>query len=52
MQDVIISSFQLGGDHSNEVPSEQIGFSYEKICVADNGTGTKACWDLTKAVAF
>lgn len=52
LQDVIISSFQLGGDHSNEVPSEQIGFSYEKICVADNGTGTKACWDLTQGRAF
>jgi type VI secretion system secreted protein Hcp len=52
LQDVIISSFQLGGDHGNEVPSEQIGFSYEKICVADNGTGTKACWDLTQARAF
>jgi type VI secretion system Hcp family effector len=52
LQDVIISSFQLGGDHSNEVPSEQIGFSYEKICVADNGSGTKACWDLTQARQF
>lgn len=52
LQDVMISSFQLGGDHSNEVPSEQIGFSYEKICVADNGTGSKACWDLTQAKAF
>jgi len=47
--DGIISSFQLGGDHSNEVPSEQIGFSYEKICVANHGTGTKACRDLTQA---
>jgi len=52
LDDVIISSFQLGGDHSGEVPSEQIGFSYEKICVADNGTGTKACWDLTQGRAF
>jgi type VI secretion system secreted protein Hcp len=52
LQDVMISSFQLGGDHSSEVPSEQIGFSYEKICVADNGTGTKACWDLTQGKAF
>jgi len=52
LQDVIISSFQLGGDHGNEVPSEQIGFSYEKICVADNGTGTKACWDLNQARVF
>jgi type VI secretion system secreted protein Hcp len=52
LQDVIISSYQLGGDHGNEVPSEQIGFSYEKICVADNGTGTKACWDLAQQRTF
>jgi type VI secretion system Hcp family effector len=52
LQDVIISSYQLGGDHGNEVPSEQIGFSYEKICVADNGSGTKACWDLAQQRAF
>jgi len=52
LSDVIISSYQLGGDHSNEVPSEQIGFSYEKICVADNGTGSKGCWDLTQGKAL
>jgi type VI secretion system Hcp family effector len=52
LQDVIISSYQLGGNHSDEVPSETIGFSYEKICVADNGTGSKGCWDLTQGRAF
>jgi type VI secretion system secreted protein Hcp len=52
LQDVIISSYQLGGDHGSEVPSEQIGFSYERICVADNGTGNKACWDLSQNKAF
>jgi len=52
MTDVLISSFQLGGDHSDEVPSEKIGFSYEAICVADNGTGTKACWNLAQNRAF
>jgi type VI protein secretion system component Hcp len=49
---VLISSYQLGGDHSNEVPSEQIGFSYEGICVADTGTGNKSCWDLTQGKPF
>ena len=52
LNDVLISSFQLGGDQSHEVPSEQIGFSYDKICVADTGTGTKACWDLRLARTF
>ena len=52
LSDVIISSFQLGGDASHEVPAEQIGFSFSKICVADTGTGTKSCWDLTTGRAF
>ena len=46
LSDVLISSFQLGGDQSHEVPTEQIGFSFDKICVADTGTGSKACFDL------
>jgi type VI protein secretion system component Hcp len=52
LSEVIISSFQLGGDSSHEVPAEQIGFSFSKICVADTGTGTKSCWDLTLGRAF
>lgn len=52
LQDVVISSYQLGGDQSSELPAEQIGFNFAKICVADSVTGTKACWDLRAARAF
>ena len=52
LTDVLISSYQLGGDSGHEVPSEQIGFSYRKICVADTGTGSKSCWDLVLGRAF
>jgi type VI secretion system Hcp family effector len=52
LQDVIISSYQLGGDQSNEVPGEQLGFSYRKICVADSITGSKGCWDLQLGRTF
>jgi type VI protein secretion system component Hcp len=49
LQDVVISSYQLGGDQSGEVPVEQIGFNFDRICVADSVTETKACWDLRTA---
>ena len=52
LNDVLISSFQLGGDSTHEVPAEQVGFSFSKICFADSGTGTKFCWDLAQNRAF
>jgi type VI protein secretion system component Hcp len=52
LMDVAISSYQLGGDAGHEVPMEQIGFNYRKICVADTGTGSKSCWDLVTAQSF
>ncbi len=52
LQDVIISSYQLGGDQSSELPVEHVGFNFAKICVADSVTGTKACWDLRTARTF
>jgi len=52
LTDAVIASYQLGGEESQEVPSEQIGFTFRKICVADTGTGSKSCWDLTKGTTF
>jgi type VI protein secretion system component Hcp len=52
LTDVVISSYQLGGDTGHEVPAEQLGFSYRKICVADTGTGSKSCWDLVLGKSF
>lgn len=52
LQDFLISSYQLGGDQSGEVPAEQIGLNFDRICVADSVTETKSCWDLKTARAF
>lgn len=52
LQNVMISSFKLGGDHASEMPTEQVSFSYDKICVADTGAGSKACWDLATGRTF
>jgi len=52
LQEVIISSFQIGGDQSSELPTEKLSFNYAKICIADQTAGTKTCWDLTSGKAF
>ncbi len=52
LQDVIISSYQIGGDQGSELPTEKIGFNFAKICIADQGTSTKTCWDLQSARTF
>jgi type VI protein secretion system component Hcp len=49
---VLVSSYQLGGDQSNEIPTEQISFAFAKICVSDTQSGTKFCWDSTTNKAF
>ncbi len=52
LQDVIISSYQIGGDQGSELPTEKVGFNFAKICIADQGTSTKACWDLSSGRTF
>jgi type VI protein secretion system component Hcp len=44
LEDVVISSYQLSGEISQEVPSEQIAFSFAKILITDTITGTKFGW--------
>ena len=46
LEDVVITSYQLSGDESHEVPTEALTFSYRKITIIDMGTGTKFGWDL------
>lgn len=45
LSDVIISSYQIGGDQSGELPAEQISFSFSKICLADSQSGNKTCYN-------
>jgi type VI protein secretion system component Hcp len=44
---VSISNYQISGDESHEVPTEQISFRYTKITLIDKVTGTQFGWDLT-----
>lgn len=46
LEGVTISSYQLSGDASHEVPTETLSFSYTKITITDMVTGTKFGWDL------
>jgi type VI secretion system Hcp family effector len=52
LEDVIISNYQLSGNHADEVPSEQISFNYAKITLTDAITGTKFGWDLRLGRTF
>lgn len=45
LSNVIVSAYQLSGEQSSEIPSEQVSFTFSKICVSDSQTGTKFCWD-------
>jgi len=46
MEEVIVSSYQIGGTERDEVPSEQVAFHFSKICFEDTQSGAKACYDL------
>jgi type VI secretion system secreted protein Hcp len=52
LQDVIISSYQLSGSQSDEVPSESISFNFAKITITDAISGNKFGWDLRLNRAF
>jgi len=52
LSNVIISSYQLGGDQSSAVPTEQIAFAFSKICLADSQSGTKACYNSQTGATF
>jgi type VI protein secretion system component Hcp len=52
LTNVSVSTYQLGGDQSSEIPTEQISFTFGKICVSDTQSGTKFCWDSTTNRAF
>ena len=47
LTDVIISSYNLTGSQTEENPTEEISFSFAKICINDSQSGTQACFDFT-----
>ena len=52
LSNAIISNYQLGGDQSSSLPTEQIAFSFSKICLADSQSGTKACYNSQTGAGF
>ncbi len=47
LEQVLVSSYQLGGSQSQEVPTEQVSFNFAKICFEDSQSGAKACYNAT-----
>jgi type VI secretion system Hcp family effector len=52
LTNVLVSSYQLSGEQSSDIPSEQVSFVFQKICVSDTQSGTKFCWDASANRAF
>jgi type VI protein secretion system component Hcp len=51
LSDVSVSSYQIGGDQSGELPTEHVSFGFAKICLADSQSGTKTCYNSATGVA-
>jgi type VI protein secretion system component Hcp len=51
LSDVFITNYQIGGDQSGELPTEQVSFGFEKICLADSQSGTKTCYNSLTGTA-
>jgi type VI protein secretion system component Hcp len=52
LSDVIVSGYQLGGNQSSELPTEQIAFEFSKICLMDVQSGTKTCYNPATGTTF
>jgi type VI secretion system Hcp family effector len=50
--EVFISSYQLEGDSTHELPTEQISFTFSKITFTDPQSGAKFAWDTTTNSTF
>jgi len=52
LSEVLISSYQLAGDVTHDLPTEQISFTFAKIAFTDSQSGAKFAWDTTKNSSF
>jgi type VI protein secretion system component Hcp len=52
LSDAIVSGYQLGGNQSSELPTEQIAFEFSKICLMDVQSGTKTCYNPATGTTF
>ena len=52
LNEVLISSYQIGGDVTHELPAEQVSFSFSRITFTDLQSGAKFAWDTTANSTF
>lgn len=52
LSQVLVSSYQIAGSAGPDLPLESVSFAFAKICITDNATNTKMCYDasLSKVV--
>jgi type VI protein secretion system component Hcp len=52
LQEVLVSSYQIGGSAGPDVPIENVSFNFAKVCITDSATNTKLCYDAAAAKTF
>jgi type VI protein secretion system component Hcp len=52
LEEVLVSSYQIGGTQSDEVPTEQVAFHFAKTCLEDIQTSTKTCYNAVTNTTF
>ena len=52
LTNALVSSYQIGGSESTELPTEQISFDFTKICLTDSQNGTKTCYNALTGATF
>jgi type VI secretion system secreted protein Hcp len=52
LQNAAITSYQIGGSEANDSPRETIQIDFEKICIANPSTSSKACFNRATNSAF
>jgi type VI secretion system secreted protein Hcp len=52
LEEVLLSSYQIGGTLNDEVPTEQVSFHFTKICLEDIQTSSKTCYNAATNTTF
>jgi type VI secretion system secreted protein Hcp len=52
LTDVLVSSYQISGNQSQEDPFESLSFNFAKICIFESSSGSKFCYDRATATGI
>lgn len=52
LTDVLVTSWNIGGAQSSELPVESVSFAFRKVCIQEPSTSSKFCYDLSTAGSF